>query len=297
MILPCIAALCISITIKMMIISVENGMTAIIFDTIPATKFWIPIICVLLLSTIIASVLLFQKLVQYNEETGKRAILENQVRQMQKEIIEIQDIYTDMRGLRHDMRSHIVNISLLVKNMTGAVNKEIERYIGKMEETVNKLDFTYQTGNPITDIIIHQKWQEVVDNIKSMAAAHGAKVLSCSITMNGYDSMTTEVCVKDEVDPGTEKARKELEERIKERKEEKKAQEEKAAKRREEKKAQAETAAERRAEKKEAEEARNKTGEYTIRVTGTDIKTVTQKLMAAASGTSAPTGASFDIRA
>ena len=160
LILPCIAALCISVTIKMMIISVENGMTVIIYDTVPATKFWIPIICVLLLSTIVASVILFQKLVQYNEETGKRAILENQVRQMQKEIIEIQDIYTDMRGLRHDMRSHIANISLLVKNVAGSVNEELESYIGKMEETVSKLDFTYQTGNPITDIIIHQKGQE-----------------------------------------------------------------------------------------------------------------------------------------
>ena len=160
LILPCIAALCISVTIKMMIISVENGMTVVIYDTVPATKFWVPVICVLLLSAIVASVILFQKLVQYNEETGKRAILENQVRQMQKEIIEIQDIYTDMRGLRHDMRSHIANISLLVKSVAGSVNEELESYIGKMEETVRKLDFTYQTGNPITDIIIHQKGQE-----------------------------------------------------------------------------------------------------------------------------------------
>lgn len=29
-----------------------------------------------------------------------------------------------------------------------------------MEETVSRLDFIYQTGNPITDIIIHQKSQE-----------------------------------------------------------------------------------------------------------------------------------------
>lgn len=29
-----------------------------------------------------------------------------------------------------------------------------------MEETVSRLDFGYQTGNPITDIIIHQKKQE-----------------------------------------------------------------------------------------------------------------------------------------
>lgn len=160
LVLPCVAALCISVTIKMMITSVENGMTVIIYDTVPATRFWIPVICVLLLSAIVASVILFQKLVQYNEETGKRAILENQVRQMQKEIVEIQDIYTDMRGPRHDMRSHIANISLLVKNVAGSVNEELESYIGKMEETVSKLDFTYQTGNPITDIIIHQKGQE-----------------------------------------------------------------------------------------------------------------------------------------
>ena len=160
LVLPCVAALCISVTIKMMITSVENGMTVIIYDTVPATRFWIPVICVLLLSAIVASVILFQKLVQYNEETGKRAILENQVWQMQKEIVEIQDIYTDMRGLRHDMRSHIANISLLVKNVAGSVNEELEGYIGKMEETVSKLDFTYQTGNPITDIIIHQKGQE-----------------------------------------------------------------------------------------------------------------------------------------
>ena len=160
LVLPCVAALCISVTIKMMITSVENGMTVIIYDTVPATRFWIPVICVLLLSAIVASVILFQKLVQYNEETGKRAILENQVWQMQKEIVEIQDIYTDMRGLRHDMRSHIANISLLVKNVAGSVNEELESYIGKMEETVSKLDFTYQTGNPITDIIIHQKGLE-----------------------------------------------------------------------------------------------------------------------------------------
>lgn len=60
---------------------------------------------------------------------------------------------------------------------------------------------------------------KVVDNIKSAAAARGAKMISCDITMNVYDSMTTEVVTQVEVDPGTEKAREELEEKIKERKE------------------------------------------------------------------------------
>ena len=78
---------------------------------------------------------------------------------------------------------------------------------------------------------------------------------------------------------------------------EKKAQEEKAAERRAENKAEEEKAAERRAEKKAAEEARTETGEYTVSATGTDIKAVTQKVIDASLGASAPTAASFDIKA
>ncbi|MCM1084546.1 MAG: hypothetical protein NC428_13870 [Clostridium sp.] len=138
---------------------------------------------------------------------------------------------------------------------------------------------------------------KVVDNIKSTVAAQGAKLISCNITMNGYDSMTTEVVTQVEADPGTEKARKELEEKIKERREEKKAEEEKTAKRREEKKAEEEKTAKRQAEKKAAQEAGTETGEYTVSVTGTDIKAVSQKIIAVSLGTDASTGASIDIKA
>lgn len=78
---------------------------------------------------------------------------------------------------------------------------------------------------------------------------------------------------------------------------ERKAAEEKAAKRRAERRAEEEKAAERRAEKKTAVEARKETGKYTINAAGTDINDVTQNIIAAFSGTSAPTGASFDRKA
>lgn len=79
---------------------------------------------------------------------------------MQKEVQEIQDIYADMRGLRHDLRGHINNITQYVKKQNNTDVEELNNYIRNMEETVSRLDFGYQTGNPITDIIIHQKKQE-----------------------------------------------------------------------------------------------------------------------------------------
>ena len=160
LILPSIAAICISITLKIMIITVENGTTTLIYDTVPATLFWIPVICVLLLGTVIANVILFQNVVQYHEENRKRTMLENQIQQMQKEVQEIQDIYADMRGLRHDLRGHINNITQYVKKKGNAEDEELDAYIKNMEETVSRLDFGYQTGNPITDIIVHQKKQD-----------------------------------------------------------------------------------------------------------------------------------------
>lgn len=113
LILPCIAALCTSVIIRLIISSLNNGMGIVIYEAVPLIRLWLLVIGALMLSDIIASVVLFQKQIQYHEETEKRTLLENEVRQMQKEIAEIQDIYTDMRGLRHDMRSHLANISLL----------------------------------------------------------------------------------------------------------------------------------------------------------------------------------------
>ena len=97
-------------------------------------------------------------------------------------------------------------------------------------------------------------------------------------------------------DPDGKIARENAERRAKE----KKAAEEKAAERRKEKKAEEEKAAERRAERKAQMEKLTEgreTGAFTVSATGTDVKSVTQSLVATLSGTSAPTGASFDIKA
>ena len=126
---------------------------------------------------------------------------------------------------------------------------------------------------------------------KSAVAGCQGTLTNLSYKIDGNGNIS--VAISGTSDPDGKIAKENAERKAKE----KKAQEEKAAKRREEKKAEEEKAAERRAEKKAAEEARTETGEYTVSATGTDIKAVTQKVIAAASATSAPTGASFDIKA
>lgn len=157
LLLPNIAALSIAVTLKMMLLDVENGISVPVYEKIPAIKFWLPFICLLLLGMIVSSVIWFQKLVQLSEEEKKRVVLENQIKQIKREVGEIQEIYGDMRGLRHDMRNHLGNITAYVRKMVGKDCRELTDYIGKMEDTIHRLDFSCQTGNPITDIIIRQR--------------------------------------------------------------------------------------------------------------------------------------------
>lgn len=96
---------------------------------------------------------------------------------------------------------------------------------------------------------------ETVEKTKAQVAARGAKILSYNITINGYDSMTAELCTQVEADPGTEKARKELEERLEKKKEEKKSEEKKR-------------------EEKAAEEERL----YKLRMDGKNVINVTEKM-------------------
>lgn len=164
LIVPCFCALCISITLKKLIIVMESEGAVLVFERIPETTFWIPFICVLLLGTIISAVMLFQRLIWHTEEEKRNSILENQIEQIQQETKEIQSVYADMRGLRHDLKGHLNNITIYVRDRLGSENKEILHYVGKMEETVEALDFACKTGNPITDVIIRQKMQEAKEN-------------------------------------------------------------------------------------------------------------------------------------
>ena len=129
------------------------------------------------------------------------------------------------------------------------------------------------------------------DCAKSAVAGCQGTLTNLSYQIDGNGNIS--VALSGTNDPDGKIARENAERKA----QEKKAAEEKAAKRRAEKRAEEEKATERRAEKKAAGEARKETGEYTINATGTDIKAVTEKVIAATSGTSAPTGASFDIKA
>ena len=127
-------------------------------------------------------------------------------------------------------------------NKTGRTYKnahEYKNYLTQKYDCLRSRDYSVNINSSLLSKAMGdektKQWLEynlslipkTIEQSRAYVAARGAKILSYSITINGYDSMSSVMCTQDEVDTGTEKERKELEERLEKRKEEKRAEEKK----------------------------------------------------------------------
>ena len=178
-------------------------------------------------------------------------------------------------------------------NKTGRTYKnahEYKNYLTQKYDCLRSRDYSVNINSSLLSKAMGdektKQWLEynlslipkTIEQSRAYVAARGAKILSYSITINGYDSMSSVMCTQDEVDPRTEKARKELEERLEKRKAEKKETEE-------------------RLEKQEQEER-----QYNLKIDGKDVDDLTGKMVELV-GTSIPIGvtergvSTFDVLA
>ena len=183
-------------------------------------------------------------------------------------------------------------------NKTGRTYKnahEYKNYLTQKYDCLRSRDYSVNINSSLLSEAMGdektKQWLEynlslipkTIEQSRAYVAARGAKILSYSITIDGYDSMSSVMCTQDEVDPGTEKARKELEERLEKRKAEKKETEERLEKQR--------------AEKQEQEE-----WQYNLKIDGKDVADLTGKMVELV-GTSIPIGvtesgvSTFDVLA
>lgn len=112
---------------------------------------------IILLAAIICMIVLYQRLKEKQTQEKNAALLAGQIQDMQSHIAQIEHLYTEIRGVKHDVRSHVGVMAGLLGQENYA---EAARYLQRWQETVAALDFTVQTGDPVTDVILNEKAAE-----------------------------------------------------------------------------------------------------------------------------------------
>ena len=123
---PCLAVLAIDLTLRVMAYSVDNSALMLIYDRAPEILLLLPMVSLLLLGLVVSAVFLFRGLVQFKEEEQKRLLLEKSVADVHRQVRELEDIYGEIRGLRHDLRGHIGNLIAYVKQHLPQEREELE---------------------------------------------------------------------------------------------------------------------------------------------------------------------------
>lgn len=91
--------------------------------------------------------MLFDKLI-----ARRVAAFENEI--MQKYYAEVENMYTKMRGWRHDYRHHIQ--AMKVHSANGEY-EEIDRYLDMLDDDLTNVETVIKTGNRMADAILNSK--------------------------------------------------------------------------------------------------------------------------------------------
>lgn len=118
---------------------------------------------------------------------------------MSKHVAEVENIYRQMRGWRHDYHNHI---QTLKAHLTMEQYCEIGQYLDKLDTDLTTVDTVIKTGNIMVDAILNSKIslaasKQIQINAKAIVPSHlsVSEVDLCVIIGNLLDN-AMEACVK-----------------------------------------------------------------------------------------------------
>lgn len=156
----------ICVLLRMILATMENGMPALMYDKYPLLMVIVPVILVLALLSVLFGVKLFQNMICWNREKSSRIILEKQVSNLQEHMGEMERVYAGIRGMRHDMKNTISVIWQLAED--GGKEKELKGYLQEMNQTMDRLEFRFQTGNAVADTLLNMKYHEILTKVPDL---------------------------------------------------------------------------------------------------------------------------------
>lgn len=184
---PAMAGLFLCILLRIIMVTVEDGMPALLYDTYPALRLLIPAILLLSLLSILYSVKLFQDMVSLNREKSGRIILEQQIETLQKHIGEIERLYTGVRSIKHDMKNTLTVLMRLFSEKETEKTPELTAYLSELNQSFDRLDFRFRTGNVVADALLNMKYHEITERIPELSFQADNLLFPEDLTVQSYD--------------------------------------------------------------------------------------------------------------
>ena len=99
----------------------------------------------------------YQRMKQSQEDALQNALVSKQVEELSGHVHTMEALYSDIRGIRHDINNHIMVLGNLLDK--GEI-EEAAKYLNDWQNGFPMPEINAKTGNPVTDIVISEKMRE-----------------------------------------------------------------------------------------------------------------------------------------
>ncbi|MGN0345877.1 MAG: sensor histidine kinase [Suilimivivens sp.] len=184
---PAAVGMLICMLLRIIIVTVEDNVTIMLYDKYPVLIVVIPAILLLSLLSILYGVKLFQNMIYWNREKSGRIVLEKQISSLQEHMEEMERIYSGIRGMKHDMKNTISVIQRLSAGESAEGSGELQEYLSGLDQSLEKLEVRFKTGNTVVDTLLNMKYHEAVRNVPDLKMDVDKLLLPQGLEIHSYD--------------------------------------------------------------------------------------------------------------
>lgn len=161
---PSMTGVFICTLLRMVLVTIEIGTPVSLYDKYPSLIIMVSIVLLLSFLSILFGIKLFQDMICWNREKSSRIILEKQVSSLQEHMGEMERVYSGIQGMRHDMKN---TISLIMQLAAGK-EEELQAYLEELNQTMDRLEFRFKTGNTVVDTLLNMKYHEIASTVSDL---------------------------------------------------------------------------------------------------------------------------------
>lgn len=188
--LPSMAGVLVSLLINLLLITVTDGVSVLLYKKNPALYLIIPLIALVLLLAVVFSFRIYQDMAVLQEERAEKIVLENQITQMQSSMVEMEHLYDGIRSVKHDMKNHMAVLQNLIQKRYQSEyreDEEIQNYFEDVCHSVEQIDSRIHTGNAVSDAVVGSKFRYASKQVKGIKLDANGFMLTDAVTIKAYD--------------------------------------------------------------------------------------------------------------
>lgn len=109
--------------------------------------------CGVAVMVVVILIMLYQNIKAAQKEKLANQLLSSQMDNLKRHIEQVENLYQDIRSMKHDMTNHILTLERLY---AGNETKEAKDYVQDLKATLIEAVGEIKSGNPVTDVILRE---------------------------------------------------------------------------------------------------------------------------------------------